>query len=58
MLKLSQMTGVAVYGPKGSHGKAANTFTRVAYLQQPNTENGGGVEYGVAVRFVYENELS
>ncbi len=36
----------------------SNTFTRVAYLQQPNTENGGGVEYGVAVRFVYENELS
>ena len=29
MLKLSQMTGVAVYGPKGSHGKAANTFARV-----------------------------
>lgn len=26
MLKLSQMTGVAVYAPKGSHGKAASTF--------------------------------
>lgn len=34
MLKLSQMTGVAVYGPKGSHGKAANTFTRVGKVHQ------------------------
>lgn len=29
MLKLSQMTGVAVYAPKGSHGKAAQTFARM-----------------------------
>lgn len=34
MLKLSQMAGVAVYGPKGSHGKAANTFTRMGKVHQ------------------------
>lgn len=34
MLKVSQMTGVVVYGPKGSHGKAASTFTRVGKVHQ------------------------
>ena len=29
MLKLSQMTGVVVYAPKGSKGKAAGTYTRL-----------------------------
>ena len=29
MLKLSQMTGVVVYAPKGSRGKAANTYGRL-----------------------------
>ena len=29
MLKLSQLTGVAVYAPKGTRGKAATTFTRL-----------------------------
>ena len=29
MLKLSQMTGVVVYAPKGGRGKAANTFVRL-----------------------------
>lgn len=29
MLKLSQMTGVSVYAPKGTHGKAASTFAHL-----------------------------
>lgn len=34
MLKLSEMTGVVVYAPKGSHGKAAGTFERLGKVHQ------------------------
>lgn len=34
MLTLSQMNGVVVYGPKGTHGKAASTFTRLGKVHQ------------------------
>ena len=34
MLKVSQMTGIAVYAPKGGHGKAAGTFTRLGKVHQ------------------------
>lgn len=34
MLKLSQMTGVAVYAPKGTSGKAARSYTRVGKIHQ------------------------
>lgn len=33
MLKLSQMTGVAVYAPRGSRGKAAGTYARVGKVR-------------------------
>lgn len=32
MLKLSQMTGVVVYGPKGAHGKAAKAYTNLGKI--------------------------
>ena len=34
MLKLSQMTGIAVYAPKAARGKGANQFTRLGKVHQ------------------------
>ncbi len=34
MLKLSQMTGLAVYAPKGSQGKAGRAYTRAGKIHQ------------------------
>ena len=34
MLKLSEMQGVIVYAPKGSHGKAASTYVRLGKVHQ------------------------
>ena len=34
MLKISQMNGVAVYAPKGGHGKSAGTFTRLGKVHR------------------------
>lgn len=34
MLKLSEMTGVVVYAPKASHGKAASTYGRLGKVHQ------------------------
>lgn len=50
MLKLSQMNGVAVYGPKGVLGKPSGTFTRLGKVHQTVFSPDGRRVVGFLVR--------
>lgn len=50
MLKLSEMQGVVVYAPKGSHGKAASTYGRLGKVHQAVFAPNGKRVVGFLVR--------
>ena len=50
MLTLSQMTGVAVYAPKGTHGKAASTFAQMGKVHQTVFSPNGRTVVGFLVK--------